>query len=210
MGARIIKGASNTMTLRNDTASIATDRLYLRRIDASDLEFLTRIHADPDVARYLGNGSPRSATSTESWFGDVQNSYANAQLGQLAVIRKADGVRLGRCGLSDAVIESAATPGRLRHGWFFSAHAPIGVDLEQIPELGYTFDRAHWGQGYASEAASCVYEYAKKSLTFGKIMSVIHADNAASRAVAQKFGAYYVDVVELMGRPFDRYHWPLV
>jgi hypothetical protein len=29
---------------------------------------------------YLGDGSPRSKTSTASWFGDVQNSYANAQL----------------------------------------------------------------------------------------------------------------------------------
>jgi hypothetical protein len=50
--------------------------------------------------------------------------------------------------LSDAVIESAVTSGRIRYSWFFGAHAPIGVDLEHIPELGYTFVRAHWGQGY--------------------------------------------------------------
>lgn len=195
------------MTLKTDTNAIESDRLHLRRIDASDLAFLTRIHADPDVARYLGDGEPRTPSSTECWFGDIQNSYAGAQLGQLMVIRKVDGQRLGRCGLSDAVIERAEPSGQPRKGWFFSAHAPEGVDLEHLPELGYTFDRQAWGQGYASEAAGCVYEYAKAKLAFSKIMSVIHADNKASRAVALKFGVSYVDVIELMGRPFDRYHW---
>ncbi len=197
------------MTLQPSDATIETERLSLRRIDASDLEFLTRIHADPDVARYLGDGQPRSPDSTGRWFNDVQNSYETAQLGQLMVLRKVDGARLGRCGLSDAVIERDALSGRLRKGWFFSAHAPDDVDIERIPELGYTFDRAYWGQGYASEAAGCVHKYAKANLHFMTIMSVIHADNAASRAVALKFGARYVDVVELMRRPFDRYHWPL-
>ena len=125
------------------------------------------------------------------------------------VLRKVDGIRLGRCGLSDTVIARDALSGRLRKGWFFSAHAPDDVDIERIPELGYTFDRAYWGQGYASEAAGCVHKYAKANLRFMTIMSVIHADNAASRAVALKLGARYVDVVELMERPFDRYHWPL-
>jgi [ribosomal protein S5]-alanine N-acetyltransferase len=197
------------MTLQLDTDAIESDRLILRRIDASDLAFLTHIHADPDVARYLGDGEPRSASSTQRWFQDIQNSYSNAQLGQLMVILKADGQRIGRCGLSDAVIESAAPLGQLRKGWFFSAHAPDDVDLEHLPELGYTFHRDAWGQGYASEAARCVYDYTKTKLAYSKIMSVIHADNMASRAVALKFGVNYVDVVELMGRPFDRYHWPM-
>lgn len=195
------------MTLKTDIHAIESDRLYLRRIDASDLAFLTRVHADPAVARYLGDGEPRPPSSTERWFGDILNSYQGAQLGQLMVIRKTDGERLGRCGLSDAVIDRAQPSGRSRKGWFFSAHAPEGLDLEHVPELGYTFDRQAWGQGYATEAAGCVYEYAKAKLVFPKIMSVIHADNKASRAVALKFGARYVDVIELMGRPFDRYHW---
>jgi [ribosomal protein S5]-alanine N-acetyltransferase len=197
------------MTLKADTNAIESGRLHLRRIDASDLAFFTRIHADPDVARYLGDGEPRPSSSTERWFDDIQDSYANAMLGQLMVIRKVDGQRLGRCGLSDAVIERAEPSGQLRKGWFFSAYAPDDIDLKHLPELGYTFDRQAWGQGYASEAASCVYEYAKSELAFSEIMSVIHADNKASRAVALKFDVSYVDQVELMGRPFDRYHWPM-
>jgi [ribosomal protein S5]-alanine N-acetyltransferase len=197
------------MTLKIDTDYIDSERLRLRRIDASDLEFLTRIHAEPDVARYLGDGIPRSPSSTQSWFEDIQNSYAKAQLGQLMVIRKIDGQRLGRCGLSDAVIERVEPLGILRRGWLFRAHAPKDIEVEPLPELGYTFDRDAWGQGYASEAAATVYQYAKTTLTYTKVMSVIHTDNKASRAVALKFGVTYIDVVSFMGRPFDRYHWPM-
>jgi [ribosomal protein S5]-alanine N-acetyltransferase len=83
------------MTLQPSDAMIETERLSLRRVDASDLEFLKRIHADPDVARYLGDGQSRWSDSTGRWLDDVQNSYATARLGQLMVLRKVDGTRLG-------------------------------------------------------------------------------------------------------------------
>lgn len=40
-------------------------------------------------------------------------------------------------------------------------------------------------------------------------MSVIHPENRASLGVARKFGVTYIDQLELAGRVFDRYHWPL-
>lgn len=197
------------MTLLSDTDTLETERLTLRRIDQTDLSYFINIHGDPDVARYIGAGSPRPPSETSQWFEGIQDSYANANLGQLMVLRKDDGLRLGRCGLSDAGLERAETPGRLRKGWFFSAHAPEGTDVDPLPELGYTFGREHWGKGYATEAARCVYEYAKSQLSHRAIMSVIHADNAGSRAVVAKFGVRYVDIVEFADRPFERYHWPL-
>ncbi len=197
------------MTLLSGTATLETERLILRRLDHTDLGYFVGIHADPEVARYIGAGNPRPQAETERWFQDIQDSYRNANLGQLTVIRKSDGARIGRCGLSDAVIETTATPGQLRKGWFFSAHAPVDVDVEKLPELGYTFGRDNWGKGYATEAARSVYEYAQSQSAYPAIMSVIHAGNLGSRAVVMKFGVRYIDVVELAGRPFERYHWPL-
>ncbi len=197
------------MTLLLQTDVIETERLYLRRLEAADLEYFIQIHQDADVARYIGAGKPRSPAETEKWFQDIQDSYNNAGLGQLAVVRKTDGVRLGRCGLSDAVIERTAAAGAIRKGWFFSAHAPADADVQLMPELGYTFGKEHWGQGYASEAARSVYQYAQSCLEFPEIMSVIHADNKGSLAVAAKFNVRYIDVIELSGRPYDRYDWPL-
>jgi RimJ/RimL family protein N-acetyltransferase len=197
------------MTLAKGTEHIEAERIFLRRIRKADLDYFADIHTDPEVARYIGAGNPRPRAETEQWLDDILESYARADLGQLAVVRKGDGALLGRCGLSDAAIEATFSGGSMRKGWFFSRQAPAGIDLELLPELGYTFGRPSWGQGYASEAAGCVYRYAKSALDFPKIMSVIHTDNKASLAVASKFGVEFVDQVELAGRPFDRYHWPM-
>jgi len=196
------------MTLLPGNDHIETERLLLRRIDERDLDFMIAVHADPDVARYIGTGHARTPAETEQWFADVLHGYAHAGLGPLLVTRKADGKRLGRSGLSDGVLEREARPGALRRMWFFRTHVPEGVAFEPMPELGYTFARENWGQGYASEAARAVIAYARGALDHPAIMSVIHADNVASRTVALKFGVHYVDDVDMNGRVYQRFLWP--
>lgn len=97
----------------------------------------------------------------------------------------------------------------MRKGWFFSAHVPAARPVTLLPELGYTFGRQAWGQGFASEAAGRIYQYVLEHRNFAEVMSVIHPDNQASLGVARKFGVKYVDQIELSGRVFDRYHWPI-
>lgn len=63
------------MTLARGTDRIESARLVLRRISAGDLDFLTRIHADPDVARYLGHGRPRSSEESLAWLRLTLASY---------------------------------------------------------------------------------------------------------------------------------------
>lgn len=196
------------MTLASGTDMIENERLVLRRITRDDLDFYTRIQADPDVARYIATGRPRSPEESQNWLEAILASYAASGLGQLAVLRKADGVLIGRCGLSDAMVEAECPPGAIRKGWFFRAQAPQGAALEPVPELGYTFAKEHWGQGYASEAAGLVYAYARSALSLGKIMSVIAADNLASLGVVRKYGVCFSEQVELSGQAFDRYDWP--
>jgi ribosomal-protein-alanine N-acetyltransferase len=197
------------MTLLPGTDHIETERLILRRMTEDDLAFLIAIHADPDVARYIGSGAPRTPAETEQWLADVLHGYDLASLGPLLVTRKADGKCLGRSGLSDGVLEADPRPGHLRRMWFFRTHVPEGVAFEKQPELGYTFARQNWGQGYASEAARAVWTYAQEHLAHPAIMSVIHADNVASRSVALKFGVRYADDVDMNGRVYQRFLWPV-
>ena len=150
-----------TMTLARATDRIESTRLVLRRIRASDLPFFTRIHSVADVVRYTGHGRPRSAEETQQWLQATIASYEELELGQLAVLRKADGALLGRCGLSDLVIESEPASLAIRRGWFGRAQAPAGLAMIQEQELGYTFDATYWGHGYATEAAQCVFAYAR-------------------------------------------------
>lgn len=196
------------MTLAPGTDHIETERLLLRRMDERDLDFMIAVHADPEVARYLGTGNARTAAETEQWLADVLESYAIANLGPLMVTRKADGKRLGRSGLSDGVLELDPPEGKLRRMWFFRTQVPDGVAYERMPELGYTFARENWGQGYASEAARAVADYARAHLDHPAVMSVIHPDNIASRSVALKFGVRHDGDVEMAGRIYQRFLWP--
>jgi len=137
-------------------------------------------------------------------------AYEKYELGQLAVVRKSDGVLIGRCGLSDVVVESRIAEGRaLPRGWFSRSQAPKGIELEFEPELGYTFGRKFWGYGYASEAAGCVFNYVSPTVRLSKVISVIHPENVRSIRLAERFGLRRYGCVEMLGRSFDRYLWPI-
>jgi [ribosomal protein S5]-alanine N-acetyltransferase len=180
----------------------------LRRITAGDIEFFARIHADPDVALYLGPGRPRSFEESLAWLRSILSTYENFALGQLAVLRKSDGMLIGRCGLSDLAVETRASVCTVPRAWYERSQAPNDVELVFEKELGYTLDRRFWGQGYASEAARCVFDYACTVKCLSRVISLIHPDNMRSLRVAHQFGLKHVDRVETMGHPRDRYVWP--
>ena len=198
------------MTLAHGTDRLESARLVLRRIAPDDLPFFTRIHALPEVAQYLwGQGRPRSPEETAAWLQTTLASYEMLALGYLAVLRKEDGALIGRCGLMDLVVESAAPEHGIRRGWFGRAQAPAGVALTFECELGYTFDPAVWGQGFATEAAQCVRDYARDVLRLSYAISAILPQNARSRRVAERSGARAAGHLDVVDLTWDRYVWPL-
>src|SRR5689334_5749805 len=97
------------MTLSRGTDRIESERLLLRRIDQDDFDFFVHLHADPDVALYLSHGKPRSSQESLAWLRHLLSTYEDFALGQLAVLRKSDGMLIGRCGLSDLAVEARAS-----------------------------------------------------------------------------------------------------
>ncbi len=168
------------MTLTNGTNRLESARLVLRRIALDDLPFFTLLHALPEVAQALyPKGRPRTPEETATWLQGTLASYQEFSLGHLAVQRKADGVLIGRCGLTELVVETAIPEQVLRKGWFGHKGVPTGLALTFECELGYTFDPAFWGQG------------------------------VRSRRVAEGSGAQAAGQMDVVGRTFDRYVWPL-
>jgi RimJ/RimL family protein N-acetyltransferase len=198
------------MTLARATDRLESARLFLRRVAPGDLPFFTRIHSVADVVRYTGHGRPRSAEETQAWLESTMASYAEHELGQLAVLRKADGVLLGRCGLSDLVIEARPAANAIPRGWFGRSQAPAGLAVTQEQELGYTFDASFWGHGYATEAAQCVFAYARDVLKLSRVISVIDRDNVRSLRVAQRSSLRsHGGRIDVLGRLLDVYIWPM-
>jgi ribosomal-protein-alanine N-acetyltransferase len=193
------------------TLAHGTDRLEsVRRVAPDDLSFFIRIHALPEVARYLyPGGRPRSPAEVAAWLHATLASYDQLALGYLAVLRKADGALIGRCGLMDLVVETAAPEHGVRRAWFGRAQAPASIALTHECELGYTFDPAVWGQGFATEAVRCVRDYARDVLRLSYAISAILPQNTRSRRVAERFGVRAAGQMEAVGLTFDRYVWPL-
>jgi len=174
------------------------------------LASFTRLHARPEVAQSLyPGGRPRSPEEVAAWLQRTLESYDQRALGFLVVVRKEDGALIGRCGLTELVVESAAPEQGIRKGWFGRAPAPDGVALTFECELGYTFDPAIWGEGFATEAVRCVRDYARDVLLLSYAISAILPQNARSQRVAERFGVRADGQMELLGRIFDRYVWPL-
>ena len=198
------------MTLAHGTDRLESTRLVLRRIAPDDLPFFTRIHALPEVAQHLyPGGRPRSPEETAAWLQATLEGYEQLALGYLAVLRKEDGALIGRCGLMDLVVESAAPDHGIRRGWFGRAEAPAGVALTFETELGYTLDPAVWGHGFATEAARCVRDYARDVLRLSYTISAILPQNARSQRVAERSGARAAGQMDVVGLTWDRYVWPL-
>ena len=151
----------------------------------------------------------RSPEETKAWMEYTLASYEKLALGYLAVVRKADGALIGRCGLMDMVVESAKPEHGMLRGWFGRERAPADVALTYETELGYTLDPAAWGQGFATEAARCVRKYALDVLRLSYTVSAILPSNVRSRRVAERSGARAAGQMDVVGLAWDRDVWPL-
>jgi RimJ/RimL family protein N-acetyltransferase len=63
------------------------------------------------------------------------------------------------------------------------SHAP-----SREAELGYNYERAAWGQGYATEAAQAVVAWGFRELGLHRIWATCAPANAGSRRVLEKIG----------------------
>ncbi len=64
----------------------------------------------------------------------------------------------------------------------------IDEDDERQAEIGYTLARAYQGRGIASEAISCLLEYAFASLGLHRVIAITDVENAPSVALLARLG----------------------
>lgn len=164
------------MTLR-----IETDRLFPRPIEPEDVEAHCAMMADPNVARFLTPGG-RPRTKAEEWrsFAALLGHWRLRGFGFFSVLEKASGEWVGRVG-----------------PW-----APEGWPGL---ECGWGVARAHWGKGYAPEAAITAIRWTfEKFPELSRIISLIDLANANSQAVARKIGeAKTGEVFPFLGLKLD-------
>jgi len=160
---------------------LETPRLCLRLMQSSDIDDLLKIFGDPKVMASFG-GVTFNREQMERWMRrniEHQNLYG---YGLFSVILKSAGLLIGDCGLEH-----------------------IKVDGEQATELGYDFSSDYWNQGFATEAAAAVRDYAFNVLHLPRLISLIRVGNAASRRVSEKIGMRFVVEITRNGIPYWKY-----
>ncbi len=76
------------------------------------------------------------------------------------------------------------------------------------PELSWSLFPGQTGRGYATEAAMAARRWAYETFDIPPLMSLVHPDNIASKAVAKRLGAVIEEETVLHGAPRHMYRHP--
>jgi RimJ/RimL family protein N-acetyltransferase len=160
---------------------IDTTRLCLRLMQSSDLYDLLKIFGDVKVMASFG-GDIFNREQMERW---MQRNIEHQNLhgyGLFSVFLKSEGLLIGDCGLEH-----------------------MEVDGDQATELGYDFRSDYWNQGFATEAATAVRDYAFNVLHLPRLISLIRVGNVASKRVSEKIGMRSVAEITQNGISYWKY-----
>lgn len=145
---------------------IETERLSLRAFERSDLDWLARLQADPQVTRYLYWGP-----------NDAEASRASLE-------RKLDGAAVtepgGALSLAAALRETGELVGDCTLFWLSEEH--------RQGEIGFVFDPRHHGRGYAGEASTQLLRLGFEGLDLHRMIGRLDARNLASARLLERLG----------------------
>ena len=147
---------------------LETKRLYLREMNPSDFNSLCRILQD-EKAMYAYEGA-FSDQEVQEWLDRQIYRYQKWNFGLWAAVLKETDKMIGQCGLT-------------MQQW----------KDQEVLEIGYLFERSHWHQGYATEAAKACKQYAFEKLNASEVCSIIRDSNTASQNVAMRNGMVMKD-----------------
>ncbi len=148
----------------------------------SDADAWAAIACDERVLRYLPVSGPPSPSDIDAWIARQIDEQEREGFSCWPVLRKRDGVLVGRCGLH------RLPDGEVEIAWVFSS----GV----------------WGNGYANEAATAVMAFATEHLALARAVALVDPRNAASIALAHRLGMSFDRVVRAYRRDLLRYLTP--
>lgn len=155
---------------------LTTARLYLRHFHILDAEPMLHVFGDEEVMRF-GEGV-QTKEWVEGWLRTcLERYYQTWGFGPYAVVEQRSHGVLGYCGL-----------------FYFPE-----VNGQPEVELGYRLRRSAWGQGYATEAALAVRDFAFTNLGIRRLIAMIDPGNRPSIRVAEKLGMRYETEVMFAG-----------
>lgn len=149
----------------NDIKLLETPRLVLREWCDGDFEGFARMNADPIIMEYLPRALDEDAS--KRLMGRFKAHFKKHGYGLYALERKDDQRFMGFVGIN---------------------HVDFEADFTPAVEIAWRLDYEFWGQGYATEAAQKVLEFAFCELELSEIVSFTVHDNTRAIHVMEKIG----------------------
>jgi RimJ/RimL family protein N-acetyltransferase len=149
---------------------LSTARLRLEPFNLSHLQGLNEMNADPEVMRYI-SGRPQTLEETMAAIERVQACWREFGYSWWSFIDLASGQLIGAGCIQHLRRTETLLPDRT---------CPL--------EIGWRLRRDRWRQGFASEAAVAMADFAFGPLAAPELYAVCNPDNAASAAVMRRLG----------------------
>ena len=141
-----------------------TDKLLLRHITPADAAFYRQLVNEPAWIASIGDRQVGSLRAAQQQIRDrLMASYDEHGFGLYLVALKDSGPAVGICGL-------------------------VKRDTLTYPDIGFAFLQAHWGRGYALEAARAVLEHGFGILWLQRILGITTRTNERSARLLGKLG----------------------
>lgn len=145
--------------------TLETERLLLRHWRAADLDDFTAMSADPQVMEFFVPLDGPAAC--EAWAARLEAHWREHGFGRWVVELPGEASFIGVIGLAWIPYEAHFTP---------------------AVEIAWRLARAHWGRGYATEAARAAIDYGFGKLGLDEIIAVTVPANRRSRRVMERLG----------------------
>ncbi|MCX5115666.1 GNAT family N-acetyltransferase [Micromonospora sp. NBC_00362] len=148
-----------------ENTTVRTERLELRPVRDEDIDRILEYRNLPQVTHWLLRTQVDSASFRAAWRRAATDPDDHSMAATL------DGVVIGTVSLG--VVDGMGQP---------------GMPQRTEAELGYIFDPAYGGRGYATEAVTAVVAHAFDRLGVRRITAGCFADNLASVRILEKVG----------------------
>lgn len=156
-----------------------TEGLLLRPTSQEDALFIYELFNSPKWLQFIGERDVKSEEAARAYIrAKMLPQLEKLGFSNYTVIRKADNVKVGTCGLYDR-------PG-----------------LEGI-DLGFAFLPQHEKKGYAFEASKELLRAAVEDFKQKKVNAITAGENLGSQKLLEKLGLVFTKTVRLPGEEED-------
>jgi len=147
--------------------TLETERLLLRHVRPSDINYFASTHADEEVMRHVGGPVSRE----DAWRRALTGAgfWGVLGIGLWAVERRSDGQTIGHVG-------------------FFDFQRDIDPSIAGEPEMGWIFSPDGQGKGFATEAAQTALKWFDAAIGAVSIPAIIDLGNTPSMKLAERIG----------------------